>query len=117
MTRITQNDQIMQLLRQQLQRLGQTARTARSKGASKSAAQRQSPLARLTALAALGSLSDEDMAKALIRALLTEEFGDTLASEPKFDRVVSEVHRMIVEDPETGRLLARGLAEVRGGGG
>ena len=59
-------------------------------------------------------MSDDDLTKALIRALLTEEFGDTLASDPKFDRVVSEVHRMIAEDAETARLLARGVMEVRG---
>lgn len=115
MTRITQSDQIMQLLRQQLQRLGQTTRSARGKGVSKHEAQRQSPLTRVSALAALDSVSDEDLTKALIRALLTEEFGDAFANEVKFDRVVSEVHRMIAEDADTARLLARGLGEVRGG--
>lgn len=114
MTRVTQTDQIMQLLRQQLQRLGKGKAAARGVRTGKAAADQQSPLARVTALTAPGTLTDEDLARTLIRALLTEEFGETLASEPKFDRVVSEVYRMLAEDAETARLLARGVGELRG---
>ena len=113
MTRITQADQIMQLLRQQLQRLGPNGHAARASRTGKSAPQRQSPLTRIAAMAALDNLSDDDLARALIRALLTEEFGETLASEPKFARIVDEVHRMISEDAETARLLVRSLSQVR----
>ena len=113
MTRITQADQIMQLLRQQLQRLGPNGSAARTSRTGKSAPQRQSPLTRITALAALDNLSDDDLARALIRALLTEEFGETLANEPKVARIVDEVHRMIREDAETARLLTRSLNQVR----
>ena len=113
MTRITQADQIMQLLRQQLQRLGPNGHAARASRTGKSAPQRQSPLTRIAAMAALDNLSDDDLARALIRALLTEEFGETLASEPKFARIVDEVHRMISEDTETARLLVRSLSQVK----
>ena len=113
MTRVTQTDQIMHLLRQQLQRLGKNTKGTRTAATGKSAAQRQSPLTRVTALAALDNLPDDDLAKALVRALLTEEFGEALASEPRFARIVEDVHRMIAEDAQTGPLLAQSLAAVR----
>jgi hypothetical protein len=118
MTRITQADQIMLLLRQQLQRMAESGKTARSgrTGATQTT-QRQTPLRRVSALAALDGLSDEELGQTLIRALLAEEFGETLANEPKFARIVDEVHRMIAGDEEARGLLHQALGQVRQAGG
>ena len=114
MTRVTQADQVMMLLRQQLQRMAGGPKTARSgQSGTAQAAQRQNPLRRVSALAALDSLPDEELGRALVRTLLTEEFGEALANAPKFARIVDEVHRMIAADEEANGLLHKALAQVR----
>ena len=108
----------MLLLRQQLQRMADSGKAARNtRAGAAQAAQRQSPLRRVAALAMLDGLSDEELGRTLIRALLTEEFGEALANEPKFARIVDEVHRMIAADEEARGLLHRALREMRQAGG
>ncbi|MDD3800153.1 MAG: hypothetical protein PHE36_13355 [Novosphingobium sp.] len=118
MTRITAADQIVLLLRQQLQRMAKGAGQVRSgRVGTNQPARRESALHRVSALAALDGLPGEELGKALIRALLTEEFGEELASEPKFERVVGEVHRIVASDEEARRLLDCSLQQVRQAGG
>ena len=104
----------MLLLRQQLQRLARgEAGTRSARTAPSHSAQRESPLHRVSALVSLGDLSQEDLGKSLIRALLAEEFGSELSNEPKFDRIVTEVHRMIAGDSEAKSLLDGSLELLR----
>ncbi|OCC22924.1 hypothetical protein MB02_14250 [Croceicoccus estronivorus] len=113
MTRITPADQVMLLLRQQLQRMTKGAGQARgSRAGASQLTGGQNPLHRVSALATLDGLSDEERGKALIRALLTEEFGEELANEAKFERIVGEVHRIIASDDGSRDLLKRSLREV-----
>lgn len=104
----------MQLLRQQLQRMTKGNSKARSGQAAPSeGTQRETPLNRVTALATLDELPQEELGKALIRALLTEEFGEAVTNEPKFDQIVSKVHRMIAADAKANRLLGRSLEQLK----
>jgi len=114
MTRITAADQVMLLLRQQLQRMTKGTGQARSgRVGNPQSTRRESALHRVSALATLDHLSDEELSKALVRALLTDEFGEELAVEPKFERIIGEVHRIIASDEETRRLLEGALRSVR----
>lgn len=100
MTRINQVDQALLLLQEKLQRLNR-GRAGRTGGAT---AATPRPLQRLQGLAALDHLSDEDFKRTMIRALLAEELGEAVASDPAFQGVVDEVFR-IVSDSEQGRRM------------
>lgn len=112
MTRISSSDQVLALLREQLQRLGRSrtgagARTARSDEAAAPA------MARIKALAGSGAAGEEEMRRLLVRAVLTEEFGEALANEPALQIVFDDVARIIGASAEGEDLLARAMAQLR----
>ena len=101
MTRITNAEHVLMLLRAQLERTQRSGRkrTHRREG-------RPGPLERVQQLASAEGLSEADVARALIAGLLTEEFGAELAVEPRFQSMVDDV-RQIIESDENGRALLR----------
>jgi hypothetical protein len=112
MTRITNADQALLLLQEQLQRMdrGKTGRTSR-KGNSQKATPRA--MARLQTLAALDRLSDEDVRRTLVRALLSEQLGEGIANDATFQNVVEDVFRIISASEEGRALIDRATAELR----
>lgn len=117
MTRISHVDQVLLLLRHQLQRMGKGSRNTRqSRAGAASGANQQSALDRVAILARIEELADEDVEHSLIRALLTDEFGDRLANDPKFQRVVADVHRIISADREAHRMLQQAVAQLKQAG-
>ncbi len=108
MTRINQVDQVLMLLRQQLQRMGKAQRRPQAGKAGTPSA-----IKRAAALAQIEGLSTEDLEQSLIRALLTEEFGETLASDARFQKVVADVHRIIATDRETRQLLRQAVEQLK----
>ena len=111
MTRINQVDQVLMLLRQQLQRMEKAKR--RPQAGSAARAGTPSAVRRPAALARIDSLSPEDLEQSLIRALLTEEFGEALASDARFQKVVADVHRIIAADRETRQLLRQAVEQLK----
>lgn len=118
MTRITNVDQVLLLIRQQLQRLstGSGAPSRKSRTDAAQGARRQSALGRLSALGRIEDLAESDLEQSLVRALLTDEFGDGLANDPRFLRVAGEVSRIIASDDETRSLLRQAVRRVRESG-
>lgn len=110
MTRITTTDQVLLLLRERLRRLGET-RSARGSAPAAPAAT-PSPMARLQALEGTGALPREELRRTLVRALLAEQLGDGLASDPAFQAVCEDVFRIISETPEGRDLLERAAAQL-----
>jgi hypothetical protein len=113
MNRIGNADQVLVLLREQLQRLGRgkgakAGRTGAAQGAT------PSPVARLQAQAGLADLSGEEFRRTLVRALLTEELGDAMANDPSFQAVADDVFRIIGGTPEGQALIDRAARQLRG---
>lgn len=114
MTRINNVDHVLMLLQQQLQKLNSTERKARSRKAGKvDDNQAKSSLRRVAALHSREGLSEENFDRALIRALLVDQLGEALAEDHRFDRVASEVYRIISEDADTLKLLREAAQEAR----
>ena len=111
MTRISNADHVLVLLREQLQKIGQTRkeRTSRSGTVRKSTPR---PIARLQAM---GSYEEgEEFRRTLVRAILTEEMGEAMANDPSFQAVVDNVYRMISATPDGQELIDRAGRQLRG---
>jgi hypothetical protein len=111
LTRITTTDQVLLLLRAQLERLRKAR--GQEKAASASRQQTQSPIERLKAIVSAEALGPQLVDRALITSLLIEEFGDEIANDPRFQRLSEEVHRLIAES-DAGRDLIRDAAAQLG---
>jgi hypothetical protein len=116
MTRISQSDHLLALLREQLRRVdrgraGPVSPTSRAGSATPPAR------ARMKALASLDSLEEEEVRRALVRALLTEQLGDGVAGDPGLQTIFDEVYRIISESSEGRALLERAAGQIREGGG
>ncbi|AKM07979.1 hypothetical protein [Pelagerythrobacter marensis] len=114
MTRIGNVDHIMVLLRQQLQRMGKVNGKVHGTrpGAAPHVAHR-SAIDRIAPLAKLEDLDEQELERALIRALLTDEFGASIAEDRRFERVASEVHRIIQSDGQARSLLTAAIDQAR----
>ncbi|PSJ42195.1 hypothetical protein [Allosphingosinicella deserti] len=108
MTRINTTDQILLVLRERLRGLNQNRSPAAAPGLSAT----PSPMARLQTLRAAEGMPREELRKTLVRALLAEQFGDGLASDPAFQAVCDDVFRIIGETPEGRDLLERAAGQV-----
>ncbi|HYD86001.1 MAG TPA: hypothetical protein VEA80_00860 [Vitreimonas sp.] len=114
MTRVSNTDQVLILLRAQLQRAErQRRREAGSASAGRTAG--AGPLRRLQALVGEGALSDEDLPRALVTALLAEDFGAGLVNESKFQELVDQVGDLIERDATCSALLRACVAAIRSG--
>lgn len=111
MTRISNSDHVLVLLREQLQKLGRT----RKESAGRAAEVRGStprPIARLQAMAS--PEDGEEFRRTLVRAILTEEMGEAMANDPAFLAVVDDVYRMISASPDGAALIDRAGRQLRG---
>lgn len=116
MTRITNADQVLVLLRAHLERADKTRRANRPSAPSS----KRSALQRVTEIASDGQVSEDDIRRALVASILVEEFGAGLAGDVRFQDVVTNVLKMISEDGASGELidgalkqLARGADQMR----
>jgi hypothetical protein len=113
MNRIGNADQVLVLLREQLQRLGR-GKGAKARRAGAALGSTPSPIARLQAKAGMDDLSGEEFRRTLVRALLTEELGDAMANDPSFQTVADDVFRIIGGTPEGKELIDRAARQLRG---
>lgn len=114
MTRITNIDQVLMLVRQQLQQMDKSGRSRKSgKTAASAAARREPALGRIEEISRNGDLSDDELGHTLVAALLVDEFGEPVANDPKFQQMIGEVHRIINEDTGARQILRDALREVR----
>lgn len=111
MTRIGTTDQILLLLRDQLQR----TERGRARTADPQEGRPATPQQRIEALAAVKDLPDREFRRAFLRSLLSERLGEALVADPAFDAVTGEVLRMIEDSDEARALLDRAAAGLRGG--
>jgi hypothetical protein len=110
LTRITNADQVLLLLRAHLER---TARQRRKDApAAAKVEARQGPLERVHGMAGADNLSERALSRALVSGLLTEEFGVDVANEPRFQEIVDGVLRIIDADEASRALLQKALTEL-----
>jgi hypothetical protein len=113
MTRISNVDQVMLLLRQQLQRMSKSDRQQKSGNVSSTPQRREPALGRIEEITRADELTEEDLARTLVGALLVDEFGEAVANDPKFQSLVREVHRIIASDADSKALLRDALKDVK----
>ena len=101
------------LLRAHLQRSDRARKRTKSSGAER-AAPRQSAVERAQQIASAEGLSPNDVARALISGLLTEEFGDSIANDARFQQMVDEVTSALRADAAGGKLLKAAVRELGG---
>lgn len=109
MTQISATDQILLLLREQLQRSGRARSSKTDVDQSRAATPRQ----RIEALAAARDLPERDFRKALVRGLLSEQLGDTLIADPAFEAITDQVLQIIEQSDEAKALLDEATARFR----
>lgn len=105
-------DRLVFLLRQRL--------LERSKAAERSG-RRPAPSARppvggmesVQALAAVDSVDDRQLRRALVQNFLAEQFGPALINEAKFQQVVDRVAEALEGDAASAKLLNRVTSELR----
>jgi hypothetical protein len=114
MTRISNVDQVMLLLRQQLQRMSKSDRQQKTGNVSAATPQRrEAAVGRIEEITRADELSEDDLARTLVSALLVDEFGEAVANDPKFQSLVGEVHRIIAADADGKALLQDALKDVK----
>lgn len=111
MTRITNTEHILLLLRAHLQRSQKARRKSVDQKTQLSASQRD-PLVRIQELVRHGSLPQEDVQRAVIQGLLLNEIGDKLSNEAKFQTLIDDVFGLIRRDQAMVELLNRAIREL-----
>ena len=102
------------LLRQQLQRMSHGEKAKRGARAGKSPTQqRKSAAKRIAELSEAWEFGDEELARMLVRALLVNEFGESVANDHKFQKLSDEVHRMLTADPQARKIVQQAIGQVR----
>jgi len=113
MTRVGNIEQVMLLLREQLQR-STRARGPDRKGTERIDVATPRPLDRVRALAAFEDLPEDEMRRAVVRGMLTEEFGDAIGTDAAFTRLVDDIVHAIETLPGGPELMAQAIAQLKG---
>lgn len=111
---ISNVDRLVLLLRK---RLLERSRLTPGKGREAKAEQPLGGKAQLHALAAVDSVDDGQLKRALIQNILAENLGDKLLNEAKFHQVVDRVTETIDADPNAAPLLASLVRQLRASAG
>ncbi len=110
MTRISNSEQVLAIVRAQLQRMAKRGKADKSGRTEKADTKPLDTRQTIEALGAIEGLSDEDFARGLVSTLLIEEFGEQIANSPGFQGVVDRTVGVLREDTA----VRATLAEMRG---
>ncbi len=111
MTRITNADHVLLLLRNHLER-NEKSRRKRTPASGEKRPHHAGPLERLERLAAADDLPEPEIRRALISGLLAEEFGDEIINDPNFQQIVDDVAGLLQRDPKSEKLLSAACARL-----
>lgn len=111
MTRINNADHVLTLLRDHLERT-RKSRKRDQPIAPRDRHSNQGPVERVLHLARVEALPSTELARALIAGLLTEEFGDAVANDPGFQRMVGDVQRTIEADERGRALMQKAITQL-----
>lgn len=113
MTRVGNVEQVLLLLREQLRRADRGRAAQRGSSAGRAAPADARPLDRVRALAALESLDEGEVRRAVVRGILTEAFGEAVANDAPLQRVADDVLRIIDEMPGGPELIGGAVAQLK----
>jgi hypothetical protein len=116
MARIGNVDQVLLLLRERLQRAGKGREAGRKSRTGRADPAAARPLDRVRALAALDSLDEDEVRRAMVRGILTEEFGEGVGNDPALRTLVDDVARIIGESSGGPELMDRAIAQLKAAG-
>jgi hypothetical protein len=112
MTRINPADQILLMLRAQLERAGK-AKRANPQAPRTSMRSKRDALERVRDTIAKGDAPPQELRRALVSALLVEDFGETTLNDPQFQNLVDRVMATIQHDEQTNTILENALTSLR----
>lgn len=113
MTRITNVDQVMLLLQSRLQSKKKADKKHEEGNRVEKKELHQPPLSRVKNIAKDGGLSDDDIHQALVRGLLTEEFGASIANDPAFQSIIEDVMGVVRKDERSKKLLQQAMRQLQ----
>lgn len=116
MTRITNADQVLLLLRSHLERSGRTRRKGGVGKTANSSSSRQTTLQRVQEIAQTDAMSDDDIRRSVISGLLIEEFGPEVVNDAKFQEVINDVTRVLSQNGKSRRLLDLAIEQLKTNG-
>lgn len=117
MVMISNTDQVMALVRNQLERMARDKRSDPTRKSSKAAQPVSTSTSRMQALAGLSNLPEEEFERVLIEALLTVEFGEEVARDPRFAEIVSQTTKIMQHDPALSKTMRAVRTELQLEGG
>lgn len=112
MTKISDSEHVLTLLRAQLERARKAARSGKAQPKGK-AAIRQAPVSRVRSLALNEDLSQGELARALVSGLLLEHFGEEVVNAAKFQGLVDEIMSQLQLSEAGKELVERATVELR----
>ncbi|WP_164115906.1 hypothetical protein [Sphingorhabdus sp. Alg239-R122] len=117
MTRINNVDQLVLILREKLEAASRLKKSGKSSKARRAAAPTNTRDVDIVQdLLGSGNFTENDVQHALIQGILSQEFGDRLVNDAKFQQIVSQVVAIINRDPELRGLFAEATRELGEGG-
>lgn len=116
MTRITNADQVLLLLRSHLERSGRSRRKGGAAKTANSTPSHPTSLQRVQEIAQAEALSDDDIKRTLISCILIDEFGPDVVNDAKFQDVINDVTRVLNQNSKGRRLLDLSVKQLRAGG-
>lgn len=106
---ISNVDRLVLLLRQRLQERTRTQRSSKP-GTGRAAAKETFSV---QALAAVEGIDDRQLRRSLIQGILSEQFGQQMVNEPRFQQVVDRVADALAGDPDGDALLTQITTALR----
>lgn len=108
MVSISNVDQIMLLVRSQLGRIARDKRAASAQRTAKSGQTKSldTPSSSLGAIRTLGDIEDREFDRLVVRALLIDQFGESLSGDPSFEQIADRTLTMMMGDDALKAQLA-----------
>ena len=106
-------DRLVVLLRQQLERRDRAGRAVKSSKVGQVASDRAGTTEGVSSDLILTGAADDQLQRAIVELLLTEQFGETLVNDVRFQHVVDRVTCTLAEDFETRVIFDASLAPLR----
>lgn len=110
MDQISQIDRLVVVLRERLLERAKTATSGRKDSARDA---KSTGIDNLKALAAIDTVSDHQLRRALVQNILADQFGHDLINETKFQQIVERVTEALEGDDSGSVLLDRLVVELR----
>lgn len=109
-------NQVMALVRNQLERMARDKRAGAKGKAGRSDPARSTQKSRLQALSNLSDLPDGEFERLLVGALLSREFGEDVTQDPRFQSVVDRTWRIMRDDAELRAAIDAVRTQLQDGG-